>query len=160
MPCSPEILKFINKFNFQFSDLTDTEYITLCNLLPKYTTCYATHKNDVGKIATPFRIRVKPNAQLLTQRPSKVPIHYSEKFNNFPKELEKQNLIKQIGFSPQDNPVYGTTYLNPLIIISKGDYKPKCVLDARHLNSNTEQSHESLPFEHLAPQLARANKDH
>ena len=34
-----EKLKFIKKFNFQFSDLTDTEYITLCNLLLKYKTC-------------------------------------------------------------------------------------------------------------------------
>ena len=35
LPYSPEILKFINKFNFQFSDLTNTEYVTLCNLLLK-----------------------------------------------------------------------------------------------------------------------------
>ena len=50
LPYSPENLKFIHKFNFQFSDLTDTEYVTLCNLLLKYQTCYATHENDVGKI--------------------------------------------------------------------------------------------------------------
>ena len=156
-PYSQENLKFIHKFNFQFSDLTDTEYVTLCNLLLKYKTCYATHKNDVGKIATHFRIRLKPNAQLLTQRPSKVPIHYRDKLNTLLKDLEKHNIIKQIGSSPQDKPVYGTTYLNPLIIISKGD-SIKCVLDARHLNSNTEQSDESWPIEPLAPQLARANK--
>ena len=89
LPYSTENLKFINKFNFQFSDLTDTEYVTLCNLLLKYKTSYATHKNDVGKIATPFRIRLKPNAQLLTRRPSKVPIHSREKLNNLLKELEK-----------------------------------------------------------------------
>ena len=149
--------KLLNKFNFQFSDLTDSEYITLCNMLLKYKTCYATHKNDVGKISTPFRIRLKPNAQLMTQRPSKVPIHYRDKLNVLVKELEKYNIIKQIGSSPQDKPVYGTTYLNPLIIIPKGD-TIKCVLDARHLNSNTEQSDESWPIEPLAPQLARANK--
>ena len=157
LPYSPEYLKFIHKFNFQFSDFTDTEYVTLCNLLLKYQTCYATHKNDVGKIATPFRIRREPNAQLLTQPPSKVPIHYRDKLNALLKELEKHNVIKQIGSSPQDKPVYGTTYLNPLIIIPKGD-SIKCVLDARHLNSNTEQSDESWPIEPLAPQLARANK--
>ena len=157
LPYSPENLKFINKFNFQFSDLTDTEYVTLCNLLLKNKTCYATHKNDVGKIATPFRIRLKPNAQLITQRPSKVPIHYRDKLNTLPKELEIHNFIKQISSAPQDKPVYGTTHLNPLIIIPKGD-SIKCVLDARHLNSNTEQSDESWPIEPLAPQLARANK--
>ena len=71
--------------------------------------------------------------------------------------LKKNNIIKQIGSSPQDKPVYGTTYLNPLIIIPKGD-TIKCVLAARHLNSNTEQSDEYWPIEPLAPQLARANK--
>ena len=157
LPYTSENLKFINKFNFQFSDLTDTEYITLCNMLLKYKTCYAIHKNDVGKISTPFRIILIPNAQLMTQRPSKVPIHYRDKLNVLLKELEKYNIIKQIGSSPQDKPVYGTTYLNPLIIIPKGD-TIKCVLDARHLNSNTEQSDESWPIEPPAPQLARANK--
>ena len=93
----------------------------------------------------------------MTQRPSKVPIHYRDKLNLLLKELEKYNIIKQIGSSPQDKPVYGTTYLNPLIIIPKGD-TIKCVLDARHFNSNTEQSDESWPIEPLAPQLARANK--
>ena len=159
LPYTSDNLKFINKFEFQFSDLTDTEYITLCTMLLKYKPCYATHKNDVGKISTPFRIRLKPNAQLLTQRPSftlQVPILYRDKLNALLK-LEKYNIIKQIGSSPQDKPVYGTTYLNPLIIIPKGD-KIKCVLDARHLNSNTEQSDESWPIEPLAPQLARANK--
>ena len=121
LPYSPENLNFIHKFNFQFSDLTDTEYVTLCNLLLKYKTCYATHKNDFGKIATPFRIRLEPNAQLLTQRPSKVPIHYRVKLNTLLKDLEKHNIIKQIGSSPHDKPVYGTTYLNPLIVIPKGD---------------------------------------
>ena len=74
LPYTTENLVFINKFNFQFSDLTDTEYITLCNSLLQYKTCYATHKDCCGQIATPFRIRLKPNAQLITQRPSNLPI--------------------------------------------------------------------------------------
>ena len=68
IPYTTENFKFMNKFNFQFSDLSDTEYVTLCNLLLEYKTCYATHKNDVGEIATPFRIRLKPSAQLITRR--------------------------------------------------------------------------------------------
>ena len=83
----------------------------------KYKTCYATHKNVVGKIAILFHIRLKPNDQLITQRPSKVPIHYRHKLNALLKELEKHNSTKQIGSSAQDKPVYGTTYLNPLIIL-------------------------------------------
>ena len=38
----------------------------------------------------------KPNAQLITQRPSKIPIHYRDKLNTLPKELEKYNIIKQM----------------------------------------------------------------
>ena len=131
LPYNFENLKLMNKFNFQFSDLTDIEYITLCNMELKYKTCHATHKNDVGKISTPFRIRPKPNAQLITQRPPKVPIHYRDKLHTLLKELEKYNIIKQIDSSSQDKPNYGTTYLNPLIIIPKGDII-KYVLDARH----------------------------
>ena len=47
LPYTSENLKFIIIFTFQFADLTDAEYITLCNMLFKYKTCYATHKNDV-----------------------------------------------------------------------------------------------------------------
>ena len=123
----------------------------------QHKNCFGTHKNDAGKFATPFRIRLKQIAQLPSQRPSKGPFHYREKLNNLPKELEKQNIIIQIGSSPEDKPNYGTTYLNPLIIIPKND-SIKCVLDARHLNFNTKQYDESWPIEPLAPQLARANK--
>ena len=50
LPYSKDNLKFINKFNFQFSDLTDTEYVILCNKLVKHKHCYATHKNDIEKL--------------------------------------------------------------------------------------------------------------
>ena len=49
-------------------------------------------------------------------------------------------------------------HFKTLIIISKGD-AIKVVLDARHLNSNTNQELESWPIESLAPQLARAKKN-
>ena len=39
-------------------------------------------KNDVRKVATPFRIRFEPNARLLTQRPDKLLIHHRETLNN------------------------------------------------------------------------------
>ena len=117
IPYTTENPKFINKYNFQYSELSHTENVTLCNSI----------------------------------------YIYRDKLNAVLKELEKSNIIKQIGSSPQDNGVYGTTYFNPFIIISKGD-NIKCVLDVRHLNSNTEQSDESWPSEPLAPQLARANK--
>ena len=157
LPYSTENQLFIKKFNFEYSDLTHNEYVNLCNILINHQNCYAKHKNDVGKISTPFRIRIKENCKLQTQRPSKVPIHYRNRLNKLLLELEKYNIIKQIGSTPDEKHTIGTTFLNPLIIIPKGD-AIKVVLDARHLNSNTNQELESWPNEPLAPQLARANK--
>ena len=42
LPYTEANLKFKINFNFQPSDFTDTEDITLCALLLKYKTCYAT----------------------------------------------------------------------------------------------------------------------
>ena len=141
LPYSTENQQFIKKFNFENSDLTDTEYVNLCNILINNQNCYAKHKNDVGRISTPFRIRIKDNCKLHTQRPSKVPIHYRDKLNKLLLELEKYNIIKQIGSTTDEKHTIGTTFLNPLIIIPKGDL-------------------ESWPIETLAPQLARVNKNY
>ena len=55
------------------------------------------------------------------------------------KELIFHEKSSDLRKAQKDKPLYGTTYLHPLIIIPKED-SIKCVLDARHLNSNTEQS--------------------
>ena len=54
LPYSTENQQFIKKFNFEYSDLTDTEYVNLCHILIKNQHCYAKHKNDVGKL--PFEL--------------------------------------------------------------------------------------------------------
>ena len=137
--------------------MTDSEYVKFCNVLINNQNCYAKHRNDVGKISTPFRIRIKGNCKLQTQRPSKVQIHYRHRLNKLLVELEKYSITKQIGSTPDAKHTIGTTFLNPLIIIPKGD-AIKVVLDARHLNSNTNQEFESWLIEPLVSQLARANK--
>ena len=48
-------------------------------------------------------------------------------------------------------------FLNPLTIIPQRN-TIKVVRDARHLNSNTDQSVESWPIEAFALQLARVNE--
>ena len=138
--------------------MTDTDDVNLCNILINNQNCYAKHRNDVGKISTPFRIRIEENCKLQTQRPSKVPTHCRDRLNKLLVELEKYKIIKQIGSTPVKKHTTGTTFLNPLIIIPKGE-AIKVVLDARHLNSNTNQEFESWPIEPLAPRLARANKN-
>ena len=109
MPYSPDTQHLLNKFKFQHFDVTDEEYLQLCSILVKYRNCYATHKNDVGQLATPFRIRLKSNAKLQTQRPTKVAIHFREKLKKLLDELEKHKVIRQIGSTPSDKSIYGTT---------------------------------------------------
>ena len=57
-------------------------------------------------------------------------------------ELEQRNIIRQIGSTPSDKSVFGTTFLNPLILVTKGD-SIEVVPDTRRLNSNTDQVFES-----------------
>ena len=82
---------------------------------------------------------------VIAQRLSKVPIQY---------KLEKHNIIRQIGVSPEDKPNYATTFSNPLIIIPKGD-SIKCVSDARNLDSKAQQSDEPWSKEPLSLQSAK-----
>ena len=82
-------------------------------MLLKYKTCYATQKNDVGKISSLFRIRLKSNAQLITQRPSKVPIHYRDKLNALLEELEKQNIKNKSVFSTRQTSLWYITIHMP-----------------------------------------------
>ena len=103
---------------------------------------------------------MEPNAKLQTQKPTKVPIHYCDKLYTLLDDLQKKTgILKQTGSMPHEKPNYGTAFLKPLIIIKKKN-SIKIVLDARHLNSNTDQSTESWPLEPLARQLARANKNY
>ena len=64
---------------------------------------------------------------------------------------------KKNGSTLFEKPTYGTTVLNPLNIIKKNDSE-KIVLDARHLNSDTDPLSKSWPLEPLATQFVRAKK--
>ena len=110
LPYTPENQQFIKKFNFENSDLTDNKYVNLCNILINNQHCYAKHRNDVGKISFPFRIRVKENCKLQTQRPSKVSIHNRDRLNKLLVELEKYTIIKQIGSTPDEKHTIVTTF--------------------------------------------------
>ena len=61
LPYTAENQQFIKKVNLEYSDLTDTEYVNLCNIHINNQHCYAKHRNDVGKTSTLFRIRIKDN---------------------------------------------------------------------------------------------------
>ena len=72
-------------------------------------------------------------------------------------DLQKIAVLNRLGSTPHDIPKFGTTSLNPLIIIKRNDFF-KNVLNARHFKSNFDQSSESWPLELLATQLAKEKK--
>ena len=41
LPYTTEKQQFIKKFNFEYSDLTNTEYVNLCNIIINNQNCYA-----------------------------------------------------------------------------------------------------------------------
>ena len=53
-PYSKQTLSILQNFKFQYSDITNEEYLKTCEILVNYQNCYATHRNDVGHISTPF----------------------------------------------------------------------------------------------------------
>ena len=55
-PYATENLKCIEKLGLQFSDLRDTEYVTLCNLLVKNKHCYTTNKMMLAKLCLLFLV--------------------------------------------------------------------------------------------------------
>ena len=77
-------------------------------------------------------------------------------------DLQKKGILKQTGSRPHEKSNHGTFFLNPLKTLKEND-SFKIVLDARYLNSNTDNSYQSsefLPLEPLATQLAWANKNY
>ena len=74
---------FLKNYPFQDSDHSDSEYFQLCKVLVENNSCYATHRNVVKKTFTLFWIRLKPVADLQTQRPSEVPTQNCDKLNTF-----------------------------------------------------------------------------
>ena len=43
LPYTSENQQFIKQYNFEYSDLTNTEYVNLCNILINIQHCYAKH---------------------------------------------------------------------------------------------------------------------
>ena len=58
-PYTADNQQFIKKFYFEYSDLTDNEYVNLCNILINNQHCYAKHRNDVGKIFLHSELELK-----------------------------------------------------------------------------------------------------
>jgi hypothetical protein len=145
---------FLSKFDLTKSQLTCKEKLELYEELLKNKECYSKDEFDLGTISQKFHVKLKQNAELRKQRPSKVPVHHREKMNRLLDKLEESGVIKKMG--DDDNLEMGSEFINPIIILPKGD-TIKIVLDARYLNAMTDLTSYSWPLEPLNVLLTRIN---
>ena len=131
-------------FNFQHSQITQKEFDKLAELLLKFQTVNATSKFDVGKISSPLHLPLKPDAVFKKQRACQVPIHLQNKVNRLLDILEQYEIISPV--NKEEEPK-GNTFINPVIILAKGEESLKIVLEARYLNSLIDESKGNWPIE-------------
>ena len=145
--------KFLTMFNFQHSQITQSEFDKLAQQLLKYSSVYATSKFDVGKVSSSLHLPLKPDVVFKKQRASKVPIHLHDKVNRLLNILEQYEIISQVNKEEQPK---GNTFINPVIILAKGE-SLKIILDARYLNSLIDESKYNWPIEPIQVILTKIN---
>ena len=141
--------KFLTMFNFQHSQITQDEFDKLAKQLIKYSLVYATS----NKISSSLHLPLKPDAVFKKQRASKVPIHLHDKVNRLLDILEHYKIISPVNKEEQPK---GNTFINPVIILAKGE-SLKIVLDARYLNSLIDESKCNWPIEPIQVILTKIN---
>ena len=110
--------KFLTMFNFEHSQITQKDFDKLAKLLLKFPTVYATSKFDVGKFSSPLILPLKPDAVFKKQRASKVPIQLQDKVNRLFDISEQYEIISPVNKEKQPK---GNTFINPVIILAKGE---------------------------------------
>ena len=71
---SPTERMFMKNIDFSESDITDSEQRHRLRILSGNIDVFAKFFFDVGEITQEFHFKLKKNAELRTQRPSKVPL--------------------------------------------------------------------------------------
>ena len=83
-------------FNFQHSQITQSEFEKLASLLLRYPTNCATSNFVVGKVNSPLLLPLKRDAVFKKQKASKVPIHLHDKANRLLDILEQYETISPV----------------------------------------------------------------
>ena len=145
-----ELIDYVKKFDFQYSDITDNEMTLLIDMLIDSKYVYSLHNFDVGKTRQKFHVTLQPNVELKRQRASKVPLQLKDKLEKLPTQLKDADSIREMG----DDDELGSLLVNPIILMPKDDYV-KLVIDARYLNSVTDLTNYSWPLEPVQMILTR-----
>ena len=102
LPICKKNYKFSKNFFFITMILLILSRFNLRKVLLKRNTVL--HRNDVGKNSSPFRIRLKPDAKLLPQRPIQGPLLYRDILNNLLDHPQENGKLKQTGSMIYEKP--------------------------------------------------------
>ena len=147
---SPTEQTFLKNFDFSESDVTDSGLQHLLRVLFENNDVFSKFTYDVGKITQEFHVKLKKDAELRKQRPSRVPLHYRDRLEILLNELQRARIIRETGSDVET----GSLFTNPIIILPKGE-TVKLVIDAQYLNSITDLSNYSWPLEPVQMLLTR-----
>ena len=87
---SPTEPTFLRNFDFFESDITDSELQHLLRVLIENNDVFSEFTYDVGKIT---RVKLKEDAELRKQRPSKVPLHYRDRREILVNDCKEQEVF-------------------------------------------------------------------
>ena len=112
---SKELIDYVKQFNFQYSDITDSEMTVLLDMLIESSDMYSLHKFDVGKTRQKFHVTLKLNVELKRQRANKVPLLLKDKLEELLTQLKDADIIREL----RDNDKMGSLFVNPIILMPK-----------------------------------------
>ena len=92
-----DLIDYVKHFEFQYSDITDNQWILLIDILIDSKYVYSLHKFDVGKTRQKFHVILKPNVELKRQRASKVPLRLKDKLEKLPTLFKDADIILERG---------------------------------------------------------------
>ena len=147
---SPIEQTFLESFDFSESNITDSELQHLSRVFVENNDVFSKFIYDVGKITREFHVKLKKDAELRKQRPSKTPLHYRDRLEILLNEPQRGGIIREMGSDVE----MVSLFTKPIITLPKGD-TVKLVIDARYLNSITDLSNYSWPLEPVQMLLTR-----
>ena len=149
---SEDIKNLIKQFDLRYTDLEDEELVTLKDMIIDSRDVYSQHMFDIGQTKQKFHVTSMPNSELRKQRSSKCPLHLKDKLEKLLGQLQDSGIIREMG----DDDELGSLFVNPIIPVPKAEYV-NLVIDARFLNSITDQTNYSWPLEPVQMIMTRIN---
>ena len=134
---------FLSMLNFEHKKLTQSQFKKLAQLFTQFKQCYATCVFDVGKIKVELILPLKTTAVFKKQKSTHISLQLQDRVQHLLDFLTHFDIITPVN---TDSLTTGTTFINPVIVLKKGE-SLKIVLDARQLNTIIDETTCSWPIE-------------